>query len=106
MRMTRGWTGQRTSVIASGMVAVAVALFASAPARADATDSSGGTIQSLMQYSTAGAIGTTGISGPNVISFNSIPNGVFTASSARRHVELQPRRVRRGAFARRPKHRL
>ena len=79
MRMTRGWIGLRTSVIALGMVAVAV--FASAPARADATNSDGGAIQSLMQYSTAGAIGTTGISGPNVISFNSIPNGVFTASS-------------------------
>ena len=77
--MTRGWTGLRTSVIALGMVA-AVAVFAPAPARGDATPA-GGTVQSLMQYSTAGAIGTTGISGPNVISFNSIPNGVFTASS-------------------------
>jgi hypothetical protein len=67
MRMTKGWTGLRIAVVALGLVAW------SAP-RAEANATSGGptspvTTPDLMQYSVAGAIGTTGITGNNVVSF-------------------------------------
>lgn len=63
MRMMSGWAKLRTSVVALGLV-----VGASAAARAEAIG---------MTYSTSGSIGTTGISGPGVISFNSVANGNF-----------------------------
>lgn len=75
MRMTRGWTGLRTSVFALAIAAGA------GGARGAATDSTSNSVQSQLEYSTAGAIGTTGVSGPNVISFNSVPAGSFSSPS-------------------------
>ncbi len=72
MRMKSGWTGLRTSV-----VALALAVSAATGARADAIPSTG-----LMDYSTSGSIGTTGISGPGVISFNSVASSNFAAPSS------------------------
>jgi hypothetical protein len=68
MHMTRGWTGFRTAVVALGLLAW------SAP-HVVADD--------ILNYSTAGAIGTTGISGAgNVISFVPVQNAsVDTASN-------------------------
>jgi hypothetical protein len=61
MRLTRGWTGLPTAVIALGILTTA------APrAHAAATDTNS---NSILEYSVAGAIGTSGVSGQNVISF-------------------------------------
>ena len=66
MRMTRGWTGLRTAVIALGLLA------ASAP-RAIADD--------ILTYSTSGDVGTTGITGSNVISFVPVQSESVDANS-------------------------
>jgi hypothetical protein len=59
MRMTQGWTGLRTAVIALGIIA-----WTTTGAKADA----------LLTYSTAGSIDTsTGVTGANVISFVPTP---------------------------------
>jgi hypothetical protein len=56
MRMTQGWTGLRTAVIALGIIA-----WTTTGVKADA----------MLSYSTAGAIGApTGLTGANVISFD------------------------------------
>ncbi len=67
---------------------LSLALLAGVPnSRADALDSFETTATDvvvdpfLIQYSTAGAIGTTGITGPNVISYSSIDDARFTAPS-------------------------
>ena len=57
MHMTKGWSGLRTAVIALSLFA-----WTTTGAKADA-------MPSLLDYSTAGTIGTTGVSGNNVISF-------------------------------------
>ena len=72
MRMMSGWAKLRTSVVALGM-----AIGAADAALADAIPTSG-----LMDYSTSGSIGTTGISGPGVISFNSVADSNFAAPSS------------------------
>jgi hypothetical protein len=66
MRMTRGWTGLRTAVIALSLLA------AGAPhAIAD----------NILTYSTSGAVGTTGITGSNVISFVPVQSESVAATS-------------------------
>src|SRR5262249_57083845 len=70
MRMTRGWTGLRTAVIALGLLA------GSAP-RAQAA----ATVPNLLDYSTAGAVNTTGISGANVISFVPVSHAAIDPTS-------------------------
>lgn len=72
MHMTRGWTGFRTAVIALGL------LVWSAPhAAADALSQQ----DNILQYSTSGAVGTTGITGSNVISFVPVQNAMVDTSS-------------------------
>lgn len=67
MRMTRGWTGFRTAVIALGLLAASTH-------HAIADD--------ILTYSTSGAVGTTGITGSNVISFVPVQSeSVDTASN-------------------------
>jgi hypothetical protein len=67
MHKTRGWTGFRTTVIALGLLAW------SAP-RAVADD--------ILTYSTAGAVGTTGVSGAgNVVSFVPVQNATVDTAS-------------------------
>ncbi len=70
MRMTQGWTGLRNAVIALG-------LFVSAQ--------TGTKADSLLGYSTAGAISTSvsndGVTGANVISFVPLTNGQVNTSS-------------------------
>ena len=66
MRMTRGWTGLRTTVIALGFAA-----FSAAGAKADA----------IMNYSTLGTIQGTGVTGTADISFDSVGSGSFNAPS-------------------------
>ena len=78
MRMMSGWAKLRTSVVALGL-----ALGVVGAAGADTIPSTG-----LMDYSTSGSIGTTGISGPGVISFNSV-----ASEQLRRAVVLQPGRL-------------
>ena len=60
MRMTRGWTGLRTSVIALGFAA-----WAAAGAGAD----------TIINYSTSGTVESDGVVGDPVISFNSVNSG-------------------------------
>jgi hypothetical protein len=68
MHMTKGWSGLRTAVIALSLFA-----WTTTGAKADA-------MPSLLDYSTAGTIGTTGVSGNNVISF--VPVGTTTSPYA------------------------
>ena len=67
MRMTKGWTGLRTAFVAVGLLAGHAPL-----AQAD----------SILEYTTAGGPGTTGVSGAPVISFVPVQNeSVDTASN-------------------------
>jgi hypothetical protein len=75
MRTTRGWTGPRMAVVA---LTLALGL-AVAPA---ATRAAAVTPTSVNDYGTSGTIGLTGITGANVISFNSVASGSFLAPSA------------------------
>jgi hypothetical protein len=81
MRMTRGWTGLRIAVIALGLLAW-IAPGAQAAAM----------VPNLLDYSTAGAVNTTGINGANAISFvpvshadidptSNIPLGAFQVAA-------------------------
>jgi len=80
MRMTRGWTGLRTAVIALGLLAW------NAP-RADADGST--TPADLLEYSTAGAIGVSPngqtaqgtITGTNVVSYVPVTNAMIDPTS-------------------------
>jgi hypothetical protein len=78
MRMTQGWTGLRTAVVALGLVACA-----QTGVKADSITSA--TSNSILGYSTAGSIDTTtaadGVSGTNVISFVPITNSQVSATS-------------------------
>ena len=65
MRSTRGWTGLR--------IAVALTLGLVGASAADAAP--------LINYSTSGTVGLTGITGPNVISFNSVAASSYDAPS-------------------------
>jgi len=67
MRRTRTGTGLRAAAVALTLAAG----FASAAEAAP-----------LISYSTSGTVGLTGISGPNVISFNSVATGAYTAPSS------------------------
>ena len=73
MHTKLGWTGPRLAVLA-----LVIGL---APASALA-DPISQTPTSLNEFSTSGTVGLTGISGPNVISFNSVADGTFTAPSS------------------------
>ncbi len=72
MHMTRGWTGLRTAVIALGLLAW------SAP-RADAVATT--TTPNLLEYSVAGVVGNTGITGSNVISYVPVQSAVIDPTS-------------------------
>ncbi len=78
MRMTQGWTGLRTAVVALGLVA-------STQTGVNAAAISSTTNDSILGYSTAGSIDTTtatdGVSGTNVISFVPITNSQVSATS-------------------------
>ncbi len=67
MRSKRGWAGLRTAAIALSLAAV----FGSA-AGAD----------TIMSFSTSGAVDSTGVTGPGVISFDSVASGAFNAPSS------------------------
>jgi hypothetical protein len=68
MRKTRGWIGARLAVVAI-VFAIGVAPRAwSSPV-------------SVNDYATAGAIDSSGISGPNVITFNNVAGGQYTSPS-------------------------
>jgi hypothetical protein len=74
MRTTKGWTGLlRAAVIGLGLLA------GSAP-RADASAATS-TPSNLLEYSVAGAIGSTGITGSNVVSFVPVQNAQIDPSS-------------------------
>jgi hypothetical protein len=72
MRMTRGWTGLRTAVIALGLLAW------NAP-RADAAATT--STPNLLEYSVAGVVGNTGITGSNVISYVPVQNAQIDPTS-------------------------
>jgi hypothetical protein len=84
MRMTQGWTGLRTAVVALGLVASAQT-GVNAAAISATTATSGTANDSILGYSTAGSIDTTtaadGVSGTNVISFVPITNSQVSATS-------------------------
>jgi hypothetical protein len=70
MRMTQGWNGLRSAVIALGLIA-----WTTTGANADA-------ISNLLDYSTAGSVDTSiGVSGPNVISYVPITNAQIDPTS-------------------------
>ncbi len=68
MRKTRGWIGPRLAV-----VAVALALGVAPAAWASPV--------SINDYATAGAIDTSGITGPNVITYNNVASGQYASPS-------------------------
>jgi hypothetical protein len=67
MRRTRGWTGLRTLAVALALGVASASAVQAAP---------------IISYSTSGAVGLTGIDGPNVISFNSVATGEYDAPSS------------------------
>ncbi len=71
MHMTRGWTGSRTAVLALGLLACSASHAAAAAITQD----------NILGYSTSGAVGTTGITGSNVISFVPVQNAMVDTSS-------------------------
>jgi hypothetical protein len=71
MHMTRGWTGFRTAVLALGLLA-----WSATHAAADTL-----TQDNILNFSTSGAIGTTGITGSNVISFVPVQDATVDTSS-------------------------
>jgi hypothetical protein len=78
MRMTQGWTGLRSAVVALGLLAwFAPGVEASATTAAGTTSTDG-----LMSYNTSGnVIDSTGVSGPNVLSFISVSSASSDPSS-------------------------
>jgi hypothetical protein len=68
MRMTRGWTGLR-----SALFALAIGLASASGAKAS---------PALINYSTSGGVDSSGVTGANVISFNSVDQGAFVTPSA------------------------
>jgi hypothetical protein len=77
MRMTKGWTGLRTAVIALGL------LTWSAPSAQAALITSNPTSTNELDYSTAGAINSdsTNTTGPNVISYIPVQNAQSNPTS-------------------------
>jgi hypothetical protein len=89
MRKTRGWTGPRTAVVALTLGLLAAPAVQAGPivgtqvSEAEATAAlQSGAATSVMEYTTAGTIGQTGITGPNGISFNAVAGGSLLAPSA------------------------
>jgi hypothetical protein len=69
MRMTQGWIGLRTAVIALGLIACAATGANAAPI-------------SLLDYSTAGSVDTSvGVTGANVISYVPLTNAAINPTS-------------------------
>lgn len=62
MRMTKGWTGLRTAVIALGLVAWTATGVEASP------------VSGLLDFSTAGSIDSNGVTGSNVLSFVPVSN--------------------------------
>jgi len=73
MRMTKGWTGLRTAVIALGLLAWSAPRADASPATAKPSN--------LLEYSVAGAISPTGITGDNVVSFVPVQKALIDPSS-------------------------
>jgi hypothetical protein len=78
MRMTRGWTGLRTAVIALGLLAWNAP---HADAAATTTSTATVTTPDLLEYSVAGIVGNTGITGSNVISYVPVQSAVIDPTS-------------------------
>src|SRR5262245_31091509 len=76
MHTKHGRIGPRLAVLALVVGLVPASAFA------DPMTPTPQTPTSLNEFSTSGTIGLTGISGPNVISFNSVADGTFTAPSS------------------------
>lgn len=76
MSKTRGWAGLRLSAVSLGLCAMM-----SQGLMADSIDSTA-SLNAAMTYATAGAIGETGITGPNVISFVPESDGTVNTPSA------------------------
>jgi hypothetical protein len=74
MLKTRGWTALRLTALALGLCAVTTRGLSAA-----AIDTS---VNSQMMYGTSGSVGTTGITGPNVISFVPEDGGTVNTPSA------------------------
>lgn len=73
MHMTRGWTGFRAAVLALGLLA-----WSTTHAAADSLSQDN---SNILAYSTSGAIGTTGVTGSNVISFVPLQSATVDTSS-------------------------
>ncbi|HEU5116446.1 MAG TPA: PEP-CTERM sorting domain-containing protein [Isosphaeraceae bacterium] len=74
MRTKHTWTGLRMSVLCLGLCATLTSGLSASPSESS--------LSSLMQFGTSGQIGTTGITGPNVISYVPVGSGSFTTPSA------------------------
>lgn len=84
MRKTRGWAGPRLSVVSLGLCVVMSQGLAADSIDSTATTTSTETsptasLNAAMTYATAGAVGDTGITGPNVISF--VPESAGTVNT-------------------------
>jgi hypothetical protein len=74
MRTNHTRAGLRTAVLALGLGAAMTSGLSASPSESS--------LNSLMQYGTSGSIDSTGIEGPNVISFVPVTSGSFTTPSA------------------------
>ncbi len=90
MRKTRGWAGLRLSVVSLGLCAAmnpglragAIDTTATDTTTAASTSTTTAGLSAQMTYATAGSIGSTGITGPNVISFVPESGGTVNTPSA------------------------
>jgi hypothetical protein len=77
MRKTRGWTG-----LGAAAIAIALTLSLGSASGAQAAALSTDSLTSSMSYTTLGNIGTQGVTGVPIISFNGVDNNQFTAPSS------------------------
>lgn len=81
MRRNREWTGPGLAVVAL-LLGLGTASSARANGMTSETTTSDPPPLSVMAYSTAGAVGTTGITGANVVSINTVAGGTVKTPSA------------------------
>jgi hypothetical protein len=74
MRTNHVGTGLRRAAITFGLCAMMTSGLSASPSESS--------LSSLMQFGTSGQVGTTGITGPNVISYVPVSSGSFTTPSA------------------------
>jgi len=82
MRTTNKWTGTRRLAAALGILALMAGRSQGAGISASTADPAGQTVAANLVYNTSGVVGTTGVSGLNVISFVPVSNSTLQTSSS------------------------